>query len=90
MPLLFIFILLLFSSCTFLDAKKLQAQESSREYLNKGVEVLENLEIDKTTRYIEAKEAFAQSIKLDPKNREARVFYTMLLKLIEKDRESAD
>lgn len=75
------------SSCSFFDAEKIKNKNASLEYLNYGVEILEDLKIDKIQRYEAARDAFAQSIKLDPKNKEAKVFYKMILRLLEKEKE---
>lgn len=43
--------------------------------------ILKNLERPKLERYEEAKKYYEQAVKLDPKNKKARTFYLMILKL---------
>lgn len=58
-------------------AKKL----NSRVHVDYGIKVLKDLKVDKKERYQKAKDIFEKASALDPKNKEAKTYYLMVLKL---------
>lgn len=61
---------------------------ASRKYNSKirvdyGESILKKLEVEQVARYQEAKAIFEEALKLDPKNKRARVLYLTTLKLTE-------
>ena len=63
------------------ESKKL----SARFHVDYAVSTLKNLETDRLVRYQEALKILRQAIKLDPRNKEARTYYLMVLKTMEVD-----
>lgn len=58
---------------------------NSQLHLAYAEQILKNLKRDKYDRYTTAKEFLEKSLKLDPKNKKAKTYYLMLIKLIKKD-----
>ena len=63
-----------------------KAQElNSKAHLDYAVSILANIDEKKQLRYLNAKQNLRKSLDLNPENREAKVFYKMLSKTIERE-----
>lgn len=62
-------------------AKKL----NSRVHVDFAVSILKDLTQAPNLRYLTAKDLLEKAVSLDPKNKDARVYYLMVLKLIKND-----
>ena len=58
-------------------AKKL----NSKTHVDYAISLLRNIEQDKKTGYINAKDILEKALLLDPKNADAKTYYLMVLKL---------
>ncbi|NQY79971.1 MAG: hypothetical protein HRT47_06635 [Candidatus Caenarcaniphilales bacterium] len=58
---------------------------NSKVHLDYSLKILANLDEEKELRYLNAKENLRKALDLDPENKEAKVFYKMLSKTIERE-----
>ena len=58
---------------------------NSKVHQDYAIAILTDLKKDKKLRYLNANEMLKKSLSLDSKNKEAKVFYRMLRKTIEKE-----
>ena len=54
---------------------------NSKAHVEHAISILKNIEMDKATRYASAKEILEKAASLDPKNKEAKTYYLMVVKL---------
>lgn len=54
---------------------------NSKAHVQYAISILKNIEQDKRSRYIAAKDILEKAVKLDPKSKEAKTYYLMVLKL---------
>ncbi|MCH2227722.1 MAG: hypothetical protein MK033_08105 [Candidatus Caenarcaniphilales bacterium] len=66
------------------DSKKTK-ELNSKIHQDLAVETLTNLNEEKELRYLNAKENLRKALDLDPENKEAKVFYKMLSKTIDRE-----
>lgn len=58
---------------------------NSKIHLDYALEILAQLDQEKELRYLNAKENLRKALDLDPENKEAKIFYKMLSKTIERE-----
>ena len=56
-------------------------KKNSEVHVEYAISILKNTSEDKRTRYITAQDILEKALQLDPKNKEAKTYYLMVLKL---------